>query len=242
MYDPRFLVFEFLLGFMLRRRQYELVMEFAQRALEGNSSVNQMIMGQGKTTVIAPLLALILADGRRLVSQVCPAPLLEMSRSVLRNCFSNVIHKRIYTFSFERSNEAMNRFEGIMALCHKLQRARQEKAVVCSTPESIKSFMLKYIDSLQIVESAPKQLLVPRRQVRARGGASSKLARVSRELAEKDLTADEMAKVIKMWRADEGGVALLDEVDLLLHPLKSELNFPIGAKEILDYAPERWRV
>ena len=51
----------------------------AQRALEGNSSVNQMIMGQGKTTVIAPLLALILADGRRLVSQVCPAPLLEIA-------------------------------------------------------------------------------------------------------------------------------------------------------------------
>ena len=89
-YDPRFLVFEFLLGFMLRRRQYELVMEFGQRALEGQSSVNQMIMGQGKTTVIAPMLALILADGKRLISLVCPAPLLEMSRSVLRNCFSNV--------------------------------------------------------------------------------------------------------------------------------------------------------
>ena len=86
----------------------------------------------------------------------------------------------------------------------------------------------------------PCRLLVPRRQVRARGGASSKLARVSRELAEKDLTADEMAKVIKMWRADEGGVALLDEVDLLLHPLKSELNFPIGDKHKLDFSPERW--
>ena len=52
-YDPRFLVFEFLLGFMLRRRQFELVSEFAQAAIEGRSSVNQMIMGQGKTTVSA---------------------------------------------------------------------------------------------------------------------------------------------------------------------------------------------
>ena len=30
------------------------------------------------------------------------------------------------------------------------------------------------------------------------------------------------------------GVLLLDEVDLILHPLKSELNWPIGPKEPLD--------
>ena len=31
------------------------------------------------------------------------------------------------------------------------------------------------------------------------------------------------------------GVLLLDEVDLLLHPLKSELNWPIGEKHPIDY-------
>jgi hypothetical protein len=30
------------------------------------------------------------------------------------------------------------------------------------------------------------------------------------------------------------GVLLMDEVDLILHPLKSELNFPVGRKEPLD--------
>ncbi len=34
------------------------------------SSVHQLIMGAGKTTVIAPLLALMLADGQSLVTQV----------------------------------------------------------------------------------------------------------------------------------------------------------------------------
>ena len=29
---------------------------------------------------------------------------------------------------------------------------------------------------------------------------------------------------------------LLDEVDLILHPLKSELNWPIGEKEPIDFA------
>ena len=29
-------------------------------------------------------------------------------------------------------------------------------------------------------------------------------------------------------------------MDLILHPLKSELNFPVGDKEDLDFSPLRW--
>ena len=38
----------------------------------------------------------------------------------------------------------------------------------------------------------------------------------------------------------ERGVFLLDEVDMLLHPLRSELNFPIGEKFPLTPNPSRW--
>jgi hypothetical protein len=44
--------------------------------------------------------------------------------------------------------------------------------------------------------------------------------------------AEEIAHTLRMWR--ERGVLLLDEVDLLLQPLKSELNFPIGKKVEID--------
>ena len=200
-YDPRFLVFEFLLGFMLRRRQFELVTEFATAALEGRSSVNQvsvnvgprpvgggfpaflahsslthlgaptqMIMGQGKTTVIAPMLALLLGDGKRLIMQVCPAPLLEMSRSVMRISFSNIIHKRVRTFNFERSSAVGNSLLGLRAQYETLASAREERAVVCSTPEAIKSFFLKYIDNLHKVEAAPWRLVVPQSNLKSRSG------------------------------------------------------------------------
>jgi len=36
-----------------------------------------------------------------------------------------------------------------------------------------------------------------------------------------------LVQVMQMFRA---GVLIMDEVDLLLHPLKSELNFPIVSK------------
>ena len=43
------------------------------------------IMGAGKTTVIAPLLALMLGDGESLVLSVVPKALLDMSRNVRAN-------------------------------------------------------------------------------------------------------------------------------------------------------------
>ena len=55
----------------------------------------QMIMGGGKTTVIAPLLALLLADGRSLVVQCVPHALLEMSRAVMRERFSALVRRPV---------------------------------------------------------------------------------------------------------------------------------------------------
>ena len=35
-------------------------------------------------------------------------------------------------------------------------------------------------------------------------------------------------------------IRCMDEVDLLLHPLHSELNFPLGGRQPLEPAPQRW--
>jgi hypothetical protein len=37
-------------------------------------------------------------------------------------------------------------------------------------------------------------------------------------------------------------ILIMDEVDLILHPMKSELNFPIGEKIELDFSPQRWQM
>jgi hypothetical protein len=50
-------------------------------------------MGAGKTTVIGPLVCLMLTDGKTLVGEVVPPALLEFSRSVLRKTFSTVTRK-----------------------------------------------------------------------------------------------------------------------------------------------------
>merc|ERR1712185_841406 len=100
-FDPRFLVFEFVWNLLLRPKQVEIVERFVREVRRGGSRVRQMIMGAGKTTVVAPLLALVLADGASLVVSVVPKALLEMSRNIFRATFATVMAKRIFTLAFD---------------------------------------------------------------------------------------------------------------------------------------------
>jgi hypothetical protein len=236
-FDPRFLIFEFISGFMLRRRQVELVRDFVRADGAGTSSVHQMIMGAGKTTCIGPLLGLMLADGRRLVTQVCPEPLLKMTRDVLRNLFTSVLQKRVYTLKFDRQGGHCKDVASLRALLKKLESARKQRAIVCTTPAAVKSIMLKYVDLLQQEEAAAPLYRLPAAKLAPQDQGTRAAARETRELG---AMADELRSIMQLWSAEARGVALVDEVDLVLHPLRSELNFPIGPTEALALSPRRW--
>ena len=79
-YDPRFLLFEFTSNVILRDAQIALINRFVAAFQAGGSLCHQLIMGAGKTTVIAPLLSLILGTSSRLVVQV-PRDILMVFRS-----------------------------------------------------------------------------------------------------------------------------------------------------------------
>jgi len=209
-YDPRFLVFEFTWNIMLRKSQVAMVRDFADNIRAGKSIVKQMIMGAGKTTVVAPLLTLMFGDGKSLVMEVVPPALLEFSRSIMRSTFSTVMYKRVFTFHFDRATIPHP------SMLTKLRSAVAARGVVISTPTSVKSVMLKLLETQQHL----MDLTLPR----------------TRELEhERDV-------LVAMLREFQDGVLLMDEVDMILHPLKSELNFPIGAKHELDFDPLRWKL
>ena len=79
--DPRLLVFEFAHDLLLRGAQVALLHRFVAARRENRSLCHQLIMGQGKTTVIAPLLAIMLADRTHLVISVVPMPLMPSARA-----------------------------------------------------------------------------------------------------------------------------------------------------------------
>ncbi len=155
-YDPRFLVFEFTWNILLRRGQVEMVRTIYSSVKRGESIVKQMIMGAGKTTVVGPLLCLLLADGENLVVQAVPPALLEFTRSILRSTFSSIMQKRIFTLSFDRSCDPDD------SIRVKLQYAERKRAVVVTTPTSLKSLMLKFLEVLHHADEGRSSTIVSR--------------------------------------------------------------------------------
>ena len=237
-YDPRFLVFEFIFDILLRGRQVEMVNQFVADCTSGVSRVQQMIMGAGKTTVVGPLLALILADGKSLVTQVMPTALLEQTRQVMRSRFSRIVVKRVYTLEFDRS--VKDGIEFVAEVYSKLNAAREGAAVVCSSSEAIKSVMLKFVELLHSLEQDAESVLAGNAKVIDRVLLSKKQVQLMQtEMLNRSDMADKLVRILDIWA---NGILIMDEVDVLLHPLRSELNFPIGIKKPIDMAGHRWNL
>ncbi|CAK9037999.1 unnamed protein product [Durusdinium trenchii] len=244
LYDPRLLVFEFLCNIMLRKSQVDLIKAFIATAQAGQSVCQQMLMGEGKTTVIAPVLVLLLADTTRLVCACMPAALLDMSRAVLAERFSSpVLPRPVLTLEFHRQVQATQ------ALLCKLEAAQRGKAAVIAAPNSVKSILLRRIELLLEIH----QLQKLRRSTSAESQKGSWLRFPSwlSNASDEEPGSNRSGPAPQSPRKEEGkveevricgailslfhgGVMLLDEVDLLLDPLRSELNWPLGRRYPLD--------
>ena len=241
--DPRFLVFEYCHGILLRESQVRLVHDLLAKVEGGVSVCHQMIMGAGKTTVVGPLLAMLLANANTLIFEVVPNALLDFSAGVLRERFSAAIRKPIFTFSFDRYSKVTPQ------LLSKLRTARNLRAVVVSTPSSVKAFMLKFMEMCHnlnrqkgleqetnaVMESYEKYSIRNLLGMGDRKTASSGMMQIE-EVREARGTAILCEQIFEIMRTS---VEIMDEVDVILHPLKSELNWPLGGKDPLDFTRAR---
>ncbi|KOO34742.1 nxn protein, partial [Chrysochromulina tobinii] len=191
---------------------FNLIVEMVNKLIDslrlGKPIVEQMLMGGGKSKVIAPLLALLLADGQTLVMLTMPPSLLEQQKAVMRATFSSIMRKRSFTLLFDRSSEIT------WSTVEKLQSAATNCGVVLCTAQTIKSLQLKLIEKMYVLSNA-----------------------TARHSPAMELDVCALANVMRLFRS---GCLVMDEVDLLLHPLRSELNFPLDDKLKLDLSPERW--
>lgn len=141
-FDPRLLVFEFTHDLLLRDAQVELLNRFLDAQRRGNSLCHQLIMGQGKTTVIAPLLSIMLADGEQLVISVVPPHLLQSARAVMREKLAGAMQRPVYGMHFDRYTPVAT------SLLETLRHATNVRGVLLTEPSSMKSVMLKFVEGL----------------------------------------------------------------------------------------------
>ena len=170
---------------MLRPQQAALVRELRQSANKEESRCQQMIMGGGKSAVIAPLLSLLLVDGKKLIVLIVPDALLDMSTNVTRGAFGPTIPTPVLNFAFERSGSD-DMLRQLRQINRKLRFTRDKYGVICTTPGAIKSLFLTYIDRLHIEERVDNSAYFQQRYAAVRKtlprGDRSKIVEVAREL------------------------------------------------------------
>ena len=119
-----------------------------------------------------------------------------------------------------------------------------------SAPSSIKSFMLKFIEichtlsrqrHLALEKEEKEMVRKPRSMIRRLLGFRSNEEELKNGMSPLELASAHSQAVLasKIFEMLRSSVEIMDEVDVLLHPLKSELNWPLGAKEPLDFTRSR---
>ena len=126
-------------------------------------------------------------------------------------------------------------------LWERLEMARRRGMIVIATPEAVKSCMLQFIDMMQDLRSAPPHAFLEQAAVMATSSdLATDLNNETLRLMATEACAEALRQILNLWSSDNNGLVLCDEVDLIVQPLKSELNFPLNRKFPLFLSPERW--
>ena len=114
---------------------------------------------------------------------------------------------------------------------------------------SVKACMLKLLELLHLVETGAYSRNLRRHSKRDKVARLLRLqrkpsaARLPQQgVYDKGALTAQAAWAVQLLGVWRGAYAVIDEVDMVFHPLRSELNWPLGDKYALDFAPHRWQL
>ncbi|CAE6415087.1 unnamed protein product [Rhizoctonia solani] len=143
--DPDWLLVQIDGNFGARIVQRQVAKEMISPS-SGSNAVLQLNMGEGKSSVIVPIIASSLADSSRLVRVVVLKPLWRQMFDLLVNRLSGLSNRRIYYLPFGRhiriDSTRAQKLRGLYEEC------MREGGVLLVQPEHILSFKLMGIDRL----------------------------------------------------------------------------------------------
>ncbi|KAF7350232.1 hypothetical protein MVEN_01326600 [Mycena venus] len=141
---PEWLLIQIDSNFIVRPIQRAVANEMMTPSSKENT-VLQLNMGEGKSSVIVPLITALLADGKTLARVVVLKSLSVQMFQTLRNTLSGLVNRRIFFFSFSRDVQVRKvshtqKIQSLFELC------MRERGVWIAQPEHILSFKLMGLD------------------------------------------------------------------------------------------------
>ncbi|KAG9237428.1 hypothetical protein BJ875DRAFT_370034 [Amylocarpus encephaloides] len=142
---PQWLLFEIENDIHIRKRQTSVAQEMMNPSSETNSVV-QLNMGEGKSSVIVPMIAVELADCTRLVRVVVLKPLAIQSFHQLARQLGGMLNRRVYYLPVSRSLDLnLSQAQQIRDI---YEDCKQSGSIILLQPEHILSFELMGFDRL----------------------------------------------------------------------------------------------
>ncbi|KAF8318597.1 uncharacterized protein EI90DRAFT_3002306 [Cantharellus anzutake] len=138
-------------NFLIRPVQVEVARNMMFPRLQDNT-IFQLNMGEGKSSVIVPLIATSLADGQKLVRIIVPKPLANQTFQLLVRRLGGLANRRIYCAPFSRAIAVKD--ELLQRMYHECM---QTGGILVMQPEHILSFKLMGIYR-QISAKAPDNI------------------------------------------------------------------------------------
>ncbi|KAI6151148.1 hypothetical protein BKA82DRAFT_4329062 [Pisolithus tinctorius] len=129
--------------FLVRPVQADVALEMiAPRS--GQNTVLQLNMGEGKSSVIVPATASVLADGNQLVRVVVPKALVSQMFHLLVHRLGGLANRRVFYLPFSRSLEIdSSSAREVQAI---LEQCMRERGILVVQPEHILSFKLLSVE------------------------------------------------------------------------------------------------
>ncbi|KAF4634555.1 hypothetical protein G7Y89_g3550 [Cudoniella acicularis] len=142
---PETLLFEVENSLLVRPVQEHIASEMRQPS-SGKNAVMQLNMGEGKSSVIVPIVAAALADGTKLVRIVITKPQSKQMMHILSTKLGGLLNRRVYNLPFSRELRLSQAdAEKIKILC---KECMKNGGVLLSQPEHILSFKLLGLESI----------------------------------------------------------------------------------------------
>ena len=121
----------------------------------GNNTALQLNMGEGKSSVIVPIVIAVLADGAQLVRAIVPKALTVQMFHLLADRLGGVVNRRIYFIPFSRSLELNH--EKVATLHEVMSECMKECGILVVQPEHILSLKLVSVEK-QLPQAEDGQL------------------------------------------------------------------------------------
>jgi hypothetical protein len=154
---PESLLLEAESGIMIRKVQEEIASKMRNPPDQQNS-VMQLNMGEGKSSVIVPMVAAALADGSRLARVIVAKPQSKQMFQMLVSKIGGLLNRRIYHMPFSRALQLSQ--TDATSISEMYQDCMMNGGILLLQPEHILSFKLMGIECLLTNQTSTGQSLL----------------------------------------------------------------------------------